>query len=492
MSSSSLSSPTFPIHDFATWEPVLRLLRAANAESLAAPGGYVAGSVAQRGWTLPVRRLPAAGGAAGFAEMQAGMRAAQPVQDALAEAGIDRLLCVADMAPDGRTRLHLLDPGPAVEEGSGPYPGALVMVEGAVAEPWRRLPDSVPGAGPAPSVDLALLERTLRERLPGAVGATGAEIAAAEARLGVTLPDELKVLYGVTQARSAEQDDEELDDEELDDEELDDEDRDGVGHGEHESVSEVLGCELFSLDELYVADAPSRPCSWRFAATTAVVTTPDAAVQGLVGSPGWIAFGDSGYGDVLAIDLTPGPRGHVGQVIVLDHEQYIGAELVADSLTDILTQGFARSFRSRPWDRQPAVARVNVAALKSIRDAVDPALEVLEIGVWDDEPLSLAPLAALPRLRTLTASPDTLADPLETSRLTGLEFLELGARDWRLLLDAGAVPRTLSAAAIRAGDHHPLHIAALANELLALWDRPLITVTLLEGDLGPGEQETGR
>ncbi|MFC9854077.1 SMI1/KNR4 family protein [Streptomyces prasinus] len=47
---------------------------------------------------------------------------------------------------------------------------------------------------------MALLERTLRERFPGAADATEEEIDAAEARPGVTLPDELKVLYRVAQA----------------------------------------------------------------------------------------------------------------------------------------------------------------------------------------------------------------------------------------------------------------------------------------------------
>lgn len=31
----------------------------------------------------------------------------------------------------------------------------------------------------------------------------------------------------------------------------------------------------------------------------------------------------------------------------------------------------------------------------------------------------------------------------------------------------------------------PLAVADLANELLALWDRPPITRTVVEGDLGP-------
>ncbi len=95
--------------------------------------------------------------------------------------------------------LYLLSLGPAAKPGiGGAYPGSLILVESSVPKPWRRLPDPVPGARPARSVDLALLDRTLRERLPGA---TDAEIAAAEARLGLALPDELKVLYRVTRAR---------------------------------------------------------------------------------------------------------------------------------------------------------------------------------------------------------------------------------------------------------------------------------------------------
>ena len=56
-------------------------------------------------------------------------------------------------------------------------------------------------------MNLALLERTLHERLSDAIGATEAEIAAAGSRLGLTLPDELKVLYRVTRARWEDWDD---------------------------------------------------------------------------------------------------------------------------------------------------------------------------------------------------------------------------------------------------------------------------------------------
>lgn len=218
----------------------------------------------------------------------------------------------------------------------------------------------------------------------------------------------------------------------------------------------------------------------------AVVTSPDAAVQGLVGSPGWIVFGDNGGGDRIAVDLTPGPSGHTGQIIILSHEENIGAGLVADSLTDLVMGGRGQGPRGRGEDRPPVVAWVNIRSLPSVQAAAHAGLEVLSIGVWEGQPLSLAPVTGLSRLRTLTAYPGTLADPLEIAKLAGLEFLKLGPEEWRVLLDAGAVPRSLSAAAIEVhGNRHPLSIVALANELLALWGRPPITQTTLEGDLGP-------
>jgi cell wall assembly regulator SMI1 len=454
------------IHDFATWEPVLRLLRTANAESLAAPGGHVAGRISQHGWSLPLqRRLPPPGRAAQVEDMQDEMDAVKRVQSALTDADADGISFAAEISPSGQTTLHLLGRSPAVEAGLGPYPGSLILVEGAVPEPWRRLPEPVPEAVPAPSADPALLERTLRERALDAIGATEAEIAATEARLGLALPDELKVLYRVTRARWQDWRDD---------------------HEAAERVVQAVSCELFPLDELYIADAPSRPCPWEFAAKDVVVTPPDAAVQGLVGSPGWIAFGDNGGGDRIAVDLTPGPRGHTGQIIILSHEENTGADLVAHSLTDLVMNGPMQGRGGRPWDQAPVVAWVNVRSLPSVQAAAHPELEVLNIGVWDGEPFSLAPVTGLPRLRTLTAYPGTLADPLEVTKLTGLEFLGLGPEQWRVLLDAGAVPRSLSAAAIEVhGKRHPLSIVAVANELLALWDRPPITQTTLEGHLGP-------
>ncbi|WP_328929668.1 SMI1/KNR4 family protein [Streptomyces sp. NBC_00190] len=442
------------VRDFATWEPVLRLMLGEDTERRAGRPARVAGRVGRHGWSLALR-----------GRMSPAERAmVEHVQGALVRGGGDEVAFTAEIRPTGRTTLGLVEPSPAVQAAIG-YPGlgVLVLVDGSLPEPWRRLPDPTPGAVPAPSADLELLERTLRERLPDAIGATEEEITAAEERLGVTLPDELKVLYRVTRARREDW---------------------GDDYAAADRVTDAVGYELSALDGLYSVDGASRHPRWQFGATKAVITPPDAAVQGLAGSPGWIVFGSNG-GDEIAVDLTPGPRGHVGQVILVDHEQSLGAELVADSLTDLVLNGAREEGRDRCEDQLPVVASVGSGGLQSIQAAAHPALEVLSIGECNGTPFGLAPVTGLPRLRTLTACPGALDDPLEIAELAGPEFLELGLQEWRVLLDAGAVPRTLLAAAIKVQGQDHLPAVAVANEILALWDRPQIIQTLLEGDLGP-------
>ncbi|GAA0920530.1 SMI1/KNR4 family protein [Streptomyces thermoalcalitolerans] len=450
------------LHDFTTWQPLLRLLHAAHAETLTAPGGHVAGQISPRAWSVPLPyRRPQPGRAAQVSDNQEQFDAVGRIIEALEEDGSDSVSFVveASSAPGG-VRLHLIDLGSSVEPGiATAHPGTLLLADGALPEPVRRLPEPVPGAVPAPSADVELLQRTLRQRLPDAAGASEEEIAAVEARLGMPLPAELKALYQVVRGRYEDWDD-------------------------YREPYDTIGCELLPLDEVYVADATSRHVPWRFGAMKAVETGPEDVVQGLVGSPGWIVFGDNGGGDRIAVDLTPGPGGHVGQVIIISHEEYIGAELVADSLTDMVVRRHCGGRPVQRTERPPLVAHVNHASIPSIEAAAHPGLEVLSIGVWEKEPLSLAPVFGLPRLRTLSACPGTLADPCEIARLTHLEYLELPSAEWRVLLDAGAVPTGLLAADIKTHSQrdNPLRTVALANEILALYGRPPIAgITVLEG-----------
>jgi cell wall assembly regulator SMI1 len=454
------------LYDFATWGPLLRILRADNAERLAVPGAEVSGLIGRGGWSLPTRtRAPRPGQALQISDMPE-FDAADLVVDALAAAGTDHVAFTAGIAQDGATVLHLLGPSPAVQPAlSGPHPGAMTLVAGAAPAPWHRLPAPAPGAAPAASADPVLLERTLRERLPGAVGATGAEIAAAQARLGVPLPAELAALYRVTRGRA----------------------EDWPDHAAADRAADAVGCELLPLDELHVADAASRTFRWESAATAVLTQAPGAAVQPLVGSPGWIAFAGNGAGDRLAVDLTPGPGGHLGQVVVIPHQQDTGACLLADSLTDLVVH--LRTDTCDPYTspagQAPAVAEVRTRGLPDVEAAAHPDLEVLRIGARNGPPLSLAPVTGLPRLRTLTARPGTLADPLEIARLTGLEYLEIAPEDWRALLDAHAVPRTLAAASVHVhGARRVLPVVDLVNEILALWHRPPIPRTTVTGHLG--------
>ncbi len=90
---------------------------------------------------------------------------------------------------------------------------------------------------------------------------------------------------------------------------------------------------------------------------------------------------------------------------MLRRADYTGAELLYDSLTGLVVHKRGKRRRVPREPEPPVVARVNKAALRSVQAAAHPGLEVLSIGVWDGEPLSLVPVTGLPRLRTLSPTP---------------------------------------------------------------------------------------
>jgi cell wall assembly regulator SMI1 len=323
----------------------------------------------------------------------------------------------------------------------------LMLVAGALPEPARREPRTYPGRGLAPSADPGRLERVLRERMPYAVGADEAELAAVEARLGMPLPAELRVVLGITRAEWG-----------------------ALGFDDIEALG---GVELFGLDGIERASEADvrKGIPFPFLAAKAAVTGPDAAVQGLVDPPCWIVVGDhgGGSGDWVAVDLMPGPAGHVGQLVVISHEEEIGAQLLAESFTALILEGGIEDYEDNPGEAPPYAVTVDSAQGLSVAAVATAELEVLRIGTWDANPSDLTPLVGLPRLRTLIAHPGKIAHPAVIGRLKGLEYLEIGLDEWEALLAADAVPRSLLAAGVSGYGHDPARVDAVYVALKRLW-----------------------
>ncbi|WP_222720292.1 hypothetical protein [Actinomadura sp. HBU206391] len=92
------------LQDFETWEPLLRVLRASNAESLAAPGGHVAGRIGYLSASLPLPpRFPPPGRALQVEDVQDEHDAVERVRNALTDAGLDDISFAAEMGPTGRS-----------------------------------------------------------------------------------------------------------------------------------------------------------------------------------------------------------------------------------------------------------------------------------------------------------------------------------------------------------------------------------------------------
>lgn len=243
----------------------------------------------------------------------------------------------------------------------------LVLVDGARPAPYSLTPEPS-AAAPAATADPEMVARVVRERLPNAQGVSEAALAQAEDRLGVPLPEEVRALY-----RNAGSGDLILRDEDEDEYDEDDE--------------SFYGFEIVPLDDERATYLPDqRFQSWRLDATTLVPRDPSDRVQAVIGTPLWFPIGHDWGGNYYAVDLTPGPSGHRGQIVFLDHESSAGAELVADSLAELLAG------RQAPWedddDPDPRIAGLDQ------RDGVNPAVlvtpetEIINIGALP-EPLEI-------------------------------------------------------------------------------------------------------
>lgn len=347
------------------------------------------------------------------------------------KAGLDDALrAIADLAPEAGqpvrvvagTRpaddvVELVDLPPSVV--SGPVTPVLevVLEPGALPARYRETISPPPDGTPAASADPDAVTRLIGERMPDAVGAEPEEIAAAEAALpdGARLPDEVRALYAA------------------------------AGSGNLSLAAEkggFGGFEIVPLSGSFLREAflpAARFSTWTADADTSAPADPAGRVQAAIGSPLWFPVGTDGAGNVFAADLAPAANGHVGQVVLLDHEQRAGAAYRAESLTALL------------------VGREEASSTAGERGS----------GQTGDEPEG---------------------DGAGRHAPSDTEFLNLDPAAWTERLDAGTVPPGLKAAGFVPDRANPPALPAAitaANRLLELRGQELIEVTRLtrpEGD----------
>ncbi|MEU6073905.1 SMI1/KNR4 family protein [Micromonospora sp. NPDC047074] len=320
------------------------------------------------------------------------------------------------------------------------------LVAGAHPEPYRREPVRYDVAS-SPGADAATVTALVRQLLPDARPADPSELAAAEADLGVALPDDVRALFlaaaeGTLVLQPADRD------------------------------------RLHGLRIVPLADAAARAClepqarylSWRYGATEVVAPDPHGRMQQLAASPAWFVVGDDGGGNLYVVDLAPGPQGTFGQVLFVDHEMSAGARWLAPSLTELLTERPTTLAKLGP--EGGLLVRAGSRSGRTLAD-VQPTTEVLYIRAGA-APSDLSALAGH-RLRTLVTESAVVADLPAVTELPALEYLQLDVAGWQQLLRAGQVPSTLLAAGLsgRAGWTDTVEVV---NGLLAAWEQEPIQV----------------
>ncbi|MFG2820073.1 SMI1/KNR4 family protein [Kitasatospora sp. NPDC048365] len=312
-----------------------------------------------------------------------------------------------------------------------------------------------------------------------------AELAAAEQRLGVALPADLRALYLAA---------------------------DGDG-----DTGLFNGDTWLPLAELVrahgVLGEDGGPPEWN---SVLLEPEPFGTVRRLLAHPGWLPFATSADGNYLAVDLAPAVHGRPGQVLEIGRDFTDGPAYAAESVTallgrylgllddgayDVVDEEYVElhDLDGRGWnaellendlpDRIPTgtqavhlhgpgpadltrladvpvrklylktsapadLAPLREAPLEDLTAAVQPdGLAALTghptlatLTLTCTGPLDLAPLRTLPALRGLDLSRAEPADPTVLADLPGLRHLALTRAQWAALAAADAVPEHLATA----------------------------------------------
>ena len=286
--------------------------------------------------------------------------------------------------------------------------------------------------------DLAELERLLRARGHGK-GFTDKQIAAAEKKRKVTFPPELRLFFSLVKEGEV-----------LGDSGADThfaEVRDGLTAGTGSVGNIVDPVKRWGReDQLPVMPAASS----------------DDIVQPAYASRGWIAFADDGGGNAYAVDLVPGPRGAIGQIVQFDHERDEPPLPVAESLT-----AFLRGDIKDPtqWGSPAKIEARVFHADKATGTHLSPenAMGAVELNVGHSStPLDLNLLAGSHNLSTLWFSPymNHEIDNLSAlTTLTALQDMEAPESLWAQVVEQNAFPPNLVTATFSDSRELPLQDA---------------------------------
>lgn len=332
--------------------------------------------------------------------------------------------------------------------GYGAPIAAVVLRDGALPEPYRRMPEAHRCPVDA-GMDPEWLAGVVHRALPEATGMTEEDLRAWEQRSRCDLPADVRALY-----------------------------RTAAGGDLILSPSDRPDDEGRYIMRIQPLDRPdpywtpqARFGGWEFGATAAVGGDPDGRVQPLGFSPAWVPIGDDWGGNHFVVDLAPGPDGTTGQILFVDHETTAGASWVAPSLT---------AFVADPPDGYDPPPPAGVRRVR-IGDHTDETLtdvtaetEVLIVNRVA-VPVDLTSLAGHPRLRTLEINPGPVTGIEVVRHLPALEYLATDLATWRQLIDRQMVPERLLAAGFQDLTARWPENVAVANELLARWGRPGIT-----------------
>lgn len=264
--------------------------------------------------------------------------------------------------------------------------------------------------------DLQIIEDLLR-KAPATGGFSEADIRAAEKQRGVKFPEELRLFFsqvsqGVILDTAGDLDDDEYD-------ALFDGDAEVPWYAEVHS-----GGLLAGTGELGNVVDPAARCFGEVEDLVLPKPSEDDVVQPVFASPLWIVFADDGGGNSYALDLAPGPKGKIGQIVQFDHETFDPPQRVAESLTDFL-QGncIDPSGVLMLESANPDTAFVDVHAEDVSSRTIPTHLRhcLRRIALWQmPKDADLTELRSFPHLKTVTLCEDFRPEEMDMSALRSL------------------------------------------------------------------------